>query len=121
MTHIWAWHDRKSTIHLWFDVNSSVPRRIYFQTGFAKHAVRLISSLVANVRFDKLRQQPERFLPPQIACLRGNHVGHALLDNVEFGSQGDLLKPDDHLDFAGQAGSSNLSVYRMTSCGTSST
>src|SRR5215216_6374622 len=55
--------------------------------------------LIGNLRLDELGQEGEGFLPAQITSLGWNHRWDALLNDVQFSSDGDLLQRDrrDHL------------------------
>src|SRR5687768_13195653 len=78
------------------------------------------SSLIRNLCLDKLRQQHQRLLPAKNTCLRRDDIWQPLLHDVHLGPDRDLLQA--HLTFIspGRFGSSNLSVQRIRSCGTSS-
>jgi hypothetical protein len=61
-----------------------------------------VSWLVGNFSLDKSRQQRQRFLPTEVAGLRGDGRGHAFLRDVHFGSAEYLLQLNRRLHFSRQ-------------------
>src|SRR5262245_66662114 len=76
--------------------------------------------LVRNLWFDEVRQERQRLLPRQVAGFDWNHRRQPLLYDFELGSAGDPPNVIETCISPGMFGSSNLSVYRIRSCGVSS-
>ena len=67
-----------------------------------KPRVRRSARLVWNLRLDKLRQKSERFLPAEIASIRGNDIGDAFLHDVYLCPTEYFLQGNRRLHFSGQ-------------------
>ena len=61
-----------------------------------------LAPLIRNLRLDKLCKKSERFLPAEIAGIRGNDVRHPLLHDIQLRADGHLPEGDRHLNFPRQ-------------------
>jgi len=56
--------------------------------------------LIGDLGFDQFRQKNERFLPAEVAHLGRDHVGHALLHDIQFRPARHLLQGYSDLHFS---------------------